>query len=65
MCVDIPYFCRPGHNLVQVSDVGTSVVMEKEGLRRCIDKLLTQGVTITSVATDKHTGVAYLMKKEY
>ena len=26
---------------------------------------LTQGVTITSVATDKHTGVASLMKKEY
>ena len=27
--------------------------------------LLTQGVTITSIATDRHTGVASLMKKEY
>ena len=39
--------------------------MEKEGLRHCLDKLLTQGVTITSVATDRHTVVASLMKKEY
>ena len=53
------------YSLVQVSDVGSSVAMEKEGLRCCLDKLLTQGVTITSVATDRHTGIAFLMKKEY
>ena len=45
--------------------MGSSVAVEKEGLRRCLDKLLTQGVTITSIATDRHTGVASLMKKEY
>ena len=33
-------------SLVQVSEVDSSVAMEKEGLRRCLDKLLTQGVTI-------------------
>ena len=43
----------------------SSVAMEKEGLRRCLDKLLTQGVAIDSIATDRHTGVASLMKKEY
>ena len=39
--------------------------MEKEGLRCYLDKLLSQGVEIASVATDRHTGVASLMKKEY
>ena len=31
----------------------------------CLDKLLTQGVAITFIATDRHTGVASIMKKEY
>ena len=39
-----------------------SVAMEKEGLRCCLDRLLTQGITITSIATDRHTGV---VMKEY
>ena len=29
------------------------------------NKLLTQAVTITFIATHRHTGVASLMKKEY
>ena len=53
------------YSLVHVSEVGSSVAMEKEGLRRCLDKLLTQGVAINSIATDRHTSVASLMKKEY
>ena len=53
------------YSLVQVTDVGSSVAMEKEGLRRCLDKLLTQGVLVAFIATDRHTGVASLMKKEY
>ena len=53
------------YSLVQVSEVSSSVAMEKEGLRRCLDKLLTQGFSISSIATDRHTGVASLMKKEY
>ena len=39
--------------------------MEKEGLRHCLEKLLVQGVDITSIATDRHTGVVSLMKKDY
>ena len=45
--------------------MGSSVAMEKEGLRPCLDKLLTEGVLVASTATDRHTGVASLMKKEY
>ena len=39
--------------------------MEKEGLKRSLNKLLNQGVDILSVAIDRHTGVASLMKKGY
>ena len=46
------------YNLVQVTDTGSSVAMEKEGLRCCLDKVLAQGVEITSIATDRHIGVA-------
>ena len=53
------------YSLVQVTETGSSVAMEKEGLRRCLEKLLAQGVDITSIATDRHTGVASLMKKDY
>ena len=53
------------YSLVQVSETGGSVAMGKEGLKRSLDKLLNQGVDILSVATDRHTGVASLMKKCY
>ena len=53
------------YSLVQVTETGSSVAMEKEGLKRSLDKLLNQGVDILSVATDRHTGVASLMKKCY
>ena len=51
------------YSLAHVSETGSSVAMEKEGLRRCLDKLFDQGVNIISVATDRYTGVAPLMKK--
>ena len=53
------------YSLVQVTETGSSVAMEKEGLRCCLDKVLAQGVEITSTATDRHTGVGFLMKKSY
>ena len=53
------------YSLVHVSETGSSAAMEKEGLRRCLDKLFDQDVDIISVATDRHTGVALLMKKCY
>ena len=53
------------YSLVQVTETGSSVAMEKEGLRCCLDKVLAQGVETTSIATDRHTGVGFLMKKSY
>ena len=50
---------------VQISEVGYSVALKNEGLRHCLDKHLTQVVTITSIATVRHTVGASLMKKEY
>ena len=44
---------------MHVSETGSYVAMEKEGLRHCLDKLLDklldQGVDIISLATDRHT----------
>ena len=53
------------YGLLQVTETGSFVAMEKEGLRCCLGKLLAQGVDITSIATDRHTGVASLIKKDY
>ena len=55
----------PNYSLVQASETGSSVAMEKEGLKQPLDKLLNKDVDILSVATDRHTGVASLMKKCY
>ena len=49
------------YSLVHVSETGSSVAMEKEGLRRCLDKLLDQGVDIISLATDPHTGLTPIL----
>ena len=50
------------YSLVQVTETGSSVTMEKEGLRCicCLEKILAQGVDITFIATERHTGVATL-----
>ena len=53
------------YKLVQSSETGSSVAMEKEGLRRCLDCLLANNVQILSITTDRHRGVGSLMKKEY
>ena len=53
------------YNLVQSTETGSSVAMEKEGLRRCLDSLLARDVQILSIATDRHRGVGALMKQEY
>ena len=39
--------------------------MEKEGLRRSLNYLLGQDVSIDTIATNRHRGVVALMKKEY
>ena len=44
---------------------GSSVAMEKEGLRRCLTCLLDKGLSIDTIATDRHQGVGALMKADY
>ena len=53
------------YSLVQVTETGSSVAMETEGLQRCLSNVLSSGLQIESIATDRHTSVGALMKKEY
>ena len=53
------------YRLVQSSETGSLVAMEKEGLRRCLDSLLANDVQILSITTDRHWGMGALMKKDY
>ena len=39
--------------------------MEKEGLRWCVEKLMVQHVNISTIATDRHTGVVFLIKTDH
>ena len=49
------------YSLMQCTETGSSVAMEKGGLRWCLDKLMVEEVNISTVATDRHTGVASLI----
>jgi len=51
--------------LVKVSEVANSVVMEKEGLDRSLQFLISMGMKIHTVATDRHVGVQSLIKEKY
>ena len=53
------------YKLIQSSETGSSVAMEKEGLRRCLNYLLDRDVSIHTIATDRHRGVDSLMKSDY
>ena len=53
------------YKLVQSSETGSSVAIEKEGFQRCLDYLLANDVKILSIATDRHQGVGSLMKNKY
>jgi len=50
------------HSLVQCTETDTSVAMEKEGL---LDELVVQDIDISTITTDRHTGVASLMRTDY
>jgi hypothetical protein len=52
------------YQLVQVSEVSSSVAMEKEGLICCLDRL-TSEFDIQTLATDRHLHIPALMKKSY
>ena len=51
--------------VVQVTEATSSVAMEKEGFKRCVDDLIASGFQFTSLATDCHTGIALLCRTEY
>ena len=53
------------YKLIQSSETGSSVAMEKEGLRRSLNYLLEQDISIVTIATDRHRGVGALMKSDY
>ncbi|KAG0409796.1 hypothetical protein HPB47_013085 [Ixodes persulcatus] len=51
--------------LVQSTEVKSSSHMEKEGLRRYLDSMLSQGLIIGMLVTDRHIGVKAMMKTDY
>ncbi|XP_062517566.1 uncharacterized protein LOC134192823 [Corticium candelabrum] len=51
--------------LVQVSEVANSVVMERKGFERSLQKLQTEGLHIKQIATDRHIQIAATMRKKY
>eukprot|EP00731_Ephydatia_muelleri_P001289 Em0001g1289a len=53
------------YSLVQVTETGCSVTMEKEGLERCLTNVLAKDVLVKSITTDRHTGVSALLKRKY
>ena len=51
--------------VVQVTETTSSVAMEKETFRHCIDGLRDTGLKVSMVATDRHTGIAALCRTVY
>ena len=51
--------------VVQVTEATSSVAMEKEGFKRYVDDLIASGFQFTSLATDRHRGIALLCRTEY
>ena len=51
--------------LMTVTETGSSVAMEKIALQRSIDFLISNGIKIETLATDRHTGVKSLLKQNY
>lgn len=52
-------------NVIQVSEVGSSNAMEREGFKRCMNRLMEMGANVKVVATDGHIGIACDMKKDH
>lgn len=51
--------------VVQVTETTSSVAMEKEAFRRCIDGVRDAGLKVSMIATDRHTGIAALCRTAY
>ena len=52
-------------HVLQVTEASSSVAMEKEGFKRCLDDLLHLGFQFSSIATDRHLGIAALCHTAY
>ena len=54
------------YSLVQVTETGTSVGMEKEGLRRSLATVIGDlNLSVATLATDRHCQIAAFMRMEY
>ena len=53
------------YKLIQPLETGSSVAMEKEGLRQSLNYMLEQDISMVIIATDRHQGVGALMKSNY
>ncbi|KAL1446504.1 hypothetical protein MTO96_028814 [Rhipicephalus appendiculatus] len=51
--------------LVQVNEVGNSVRMELEGLKRGLQFLLDMGKCISNIVTDRHSSIRAYLKREH
>ena len=52
-------------HIVQVTETTSSVAMEKEAFKRCIEDLQNADLDVQIIATDHHAGIAALCWKEY
>lgn len=53
------------YELVQVTQTQTSQAMEKYGFCKATDRLLDEGVRITTMVTDRHIGIRSVLQKFY
>lgn len=51
--------------VVQVTEVSSSNAMEREGFKRCMNKIQNNGGQIKVVATDRHVGIRADMKNNF
>ncbi|XP_056624390.1 uncharacterized protein LOC130437186 isoform X2 [Triplophysa dalaica] len=49
--------------LIQSNEVGGSYHMEKEGLKRCLDKLESCGLVVDSIVTDRHPQIQKYLRE--
>ena len=53
------------YKLIKSLETGSSVAVEKEGLKWPLNYLLEQDVSIATIRMDRHRGVGPLMKSNY
>ena len=54
------------YSMVQVSDTGSSGIMEKEGLRRCLNRVLNEfNINVGTLATDRYKEISAFLRADY